>query len=192
MIDGATPELAESAAARLTAASGQTTRSCFLVCAGPMAGAFFNQNGLLFLPLAEVQDTTQQLFKAQPFLGALAADPSLRGIMASLSTALLGVSAGQAKLADLDVPMARFADSFGAAAHGQVELSVLALADHRAPPQAGGDAPLHRGASPALDFNALEPGKKRQRRDPRRRPRAGPDAGQWRAGPADRRRAAVG
>ena len=71
--------------------------------------------------MTDVQPTTQQLFKAQPFLGALAADPSLRGVMDSLSTALLGVAQGQAKLADLDAPMARFGDSLAAAAQGQTD-----------------------------------------------------------------------
>ena len=59
----------------------------------------------------------------QPFLGALAGDPSLRGVMDSLSTALLGISQGQAKLSDLDVPMTRFGKVLTAAAHGQRDCS---------------------------------------------------------------------
>ena len=120
VIDGATPELAESAAARLTETLAANPK-LFTHVRRPDGGAFFNQNGLLFLPLKEVQDTTQQLIKAQPFLGGLAADPVLRGIMTNLSTALLGVSSGDAKLADLDAPMARFADVFEAAAQGKTD-----------------------------------------------------------------------
>ena len=41
--------------------------------------------------------------------------------MDSLSTVLLGVSAGQAKLADLDGPMTRFGDSLAAAAEGRTQ-----------------------------------------------------------------------
>src|ERR1019366_8863608 len=112
-----------------------------------------------FLPLADVQATLQQLFKAQPFLGAMAADPSLRGIMDSLSTALLGVASGQAKLADLDAPITRFADSFSAAANGQVKYLSWRSLITDAPPR---PEELRRfiEVQPALDFNALEPGKR--------------------------------
>ena len=89
-------------------AEGQS-QACSRHVRRPDGGDFFNQNGLLFLSLDEVRDTTQQLIKAQPFLGGLAADPSLRGLMTNLDTVLLGVSQGQAKLADIDKPMARFA-----------------------------------------------------------------------------------
>src|SRR6185437_14411410 len=118
VIDGVTPELAESAAARLTMRLAANPK-LFTHVRRP--DAFFGQNGLMFLSLKEVQDTTQQLIKAQPFLGGLAADPSLRGIMTNLSTILLGVSNGQAKLADIDGPMSRFADTFDAAAKGKTE-----------------------------------------------------------------------
>src|SRR5881392_3489934 len=120
VIDGVTPELAESAAARLTARLAADSKLFGLV-RRPDGGPFFNQNGLLFLSLKEVQDTTQELIRAQPFLGGLASDPSLRGVMNNLSTALLGVGLGEAKLADFDRAMARFADVFTAAAKGNTE-----------------------------------------------------------------------
>src|SRR5689334_8749684 len=120
VIDGATPELAESAAARL-AQKLAADRKLFSDVRRPDGGPFFSQNGLLFLPLKDVRDTTQQLIKAQPFLGGLASDPSLRGIMTNLSTALLGVSNHEAKLGDFDRAISRFADVFGAAAQGKTE-----------------------------------------------------------------------
>ena len=124
----------------------------------PDGGPFFNQNGILFLPLPEVKDTTQQLIKAQPFLGGLAADPSLRGIMANLSTYLLGVQAGQAKLADFDIAMARFADVLTAAARGRVDyLSWRSLITGS--PAKPEELRRFIEVKPRLDFNALEPGK---------------------------------
>ena len=156
------------------------------MCAVPMAAPFFDHNGLLFLPLKEVQATTQQLFKAQPFLGALAADPSLRGIMDSLSTVLLGVSQGQAKLADMDSPWRSFGQVLAAAANGRTDyLSWRALITG-APPR---PEEIRRfiEVKPQLDFRRAGARPARQRRDPRRRARAGPDAGAWRAGAADRR-----
>jgi len=157
VIDGATPELAESAAARLTEKLAANPKF-FGHVRRPDGGAFFNQNGLLFLPLNEVQDTTQQLIKAQPFLGGLASDPSLRGIMGNLSNALLGVSAGQAKLGDFDRAMSRFADVFAAAAQGKMEFLSWRSLITGAPPK---PEEIRRfiEVKPRLDFNALEPGK---------------------------------
>ncbi len=156
VIDGKTPELAEAGAASLTARLAKD-KKLFPDVRRPDGGAFFDHNGMLFLPLKEVETTTQQLFKAQPFLGALAADPSLRGIMNSLSTVLLGVSQGQAKLADIDVPMTRLGQTFAAAAQGRTDyLSWRALVTG-SPPR---PEELRRFIviKPRLDFDALEPG----------------------------------
>jgi len=156
VIDGKTPELAEAAAASLTGRLTQD-KKLFPDVRRPDGGDFFNHNGLLFLPVTEVEATTQQLFKAQPFLGALASDPSLRGVMDSLATVLMGVSQGQAKLSDIDVPMTRLGQTFGAAAQGRTDyLSWRALATGSAPrPEE-----LRRfiEVKPVLDFDALEPG----------------------------------
>ncbi|HYS45729.1 MAG TPA: MMPL family transporter [Rhizomicrobium sp.] len=156
VIDGATPELAESAAARLTERLTANPRF-FSHVRRPDGGPFFNQNGLLFLPLKEVQDTTQQLIKAQPFLGGLASDPSLRGLMNNLSTALLGVSNGQAKLADFAPAISRFADVFAAAARGKTEFLSWRSLIKGGPPK---PEEIRRfiEVKPRLDFNALEPG----------------------------------
>ena len=155
VIDGVTPELAESAAARLTEKLNANPR-LFTHVRRP-DGTFFSQHGLLFLPLKEVQDTTQQLIKAQPFLGSLAADPSLRGIANTLSTALLGVSKGEAKLADLDTPMARFAGVFEAAAKGQTQYMSWRAMISNAPPRPE-ELRHFIMIKPRLDFSALEPG----------------------------------
>src|SRR5580693_8647766 len=54
VVDGATPELAEAGTAALTEKlSGQT--KLFSVVRRPDGGDFFNKNGLLFLPLADVK-----------------------------------------------------------------------------------------------------------------------------------------
>ena len=156
VIDGKTPELAEAAAAALTARISQD-KALFPDVRRPDGGAFFDHNGLLFLPVKEVEAATQQLFKAQPFLGALADDPSLRGMMDSLSAALLGVSQGQAKLSDIDVPMQRFGQTLKAAAEGRTDyLSWRSLITGNPPrPE---EIRRFIEVKPALDFNALEPG----------------------------------
>jgi len=156
VIDGKTPELAESAAARLTEKL-QTNSKLFTNVRRPDGGTFFNQNGLLFLPLKDVQDTTAQLIKAQPFLGGLANDPSVRGIMNNLSTALLGVSTGNAKLADIDPAMARFGEVFAAAADGKTDFMSWRSLITGAKPRAE-EIRRFIEVKPRLDFNALEPG----------------------------------
>ena len=156
VIDGDTPELAESAAARLTEKLAANP-ALFSHVRRPDGGTFFNQNGLLFLSLNEVRDTTQQMIKAQPFLGGLASDPSLRGIMTNLDTVLLGVGAGAARLADIDRPMARFADVFSAAAEGETEFMSWRTLITGAPARPE-EVRRFIEVKPQLDFNALEPG----------------------------------
>jgi hopanoid biosynthesis associated RND transporter like protein HpnN len=111
VIDGKTPELAEQGAAAL-AAKLTTEPGQFKAVRRPDAGPFWSHNGLLFASTADVQTTMDQLIKAQPFLGPVAADPSIRGLMGTLTTALLGVTAGQANLDDLRSPIAQLADAF--------------------------------------------------------------------------------
>lgn len=106
VIDGATPERAERAAAELTAKL-KSEPDLFLRVRRPDGGDFFAKSGLLYLPAKDVRATMSGLIQAQPFLGPLAADPSLRGIMHALDTALLGIEGGQASLADLQKPIAQ-------------------------------------------------------------------------------------
>jgi hypothetical protein len=77
VIDGATPELAESAAASLAARLATDTKN-FRAVWRPDGGAFFDREGLLFGSTSDVSRTLQQLIAAQPLLGVLAADPTLR------------------------------------------------------------------------------------------------------------------
>ncbi len=104
VINGATPELAEQAAADLTRKL-KSRPDLFRFVSRPDAGPYFSREGLLFQDTSEVRDQMGQLIKAQPFLGPLAADPSLRGLAGTLSTALRGVGSGDAKLAELDRPI---------------------------------------------------------------------------------------
>ena len=110
VIDGATPELAEMAAAKL-AERLSTDHVHFRGANRPDGGEFFTREGLLFASLPEVSAATQRMVAAQPFLGPLAADPSLRGVASALSTMLEGVSRGAGRLDDIARPMAALADA---------------------------------------------------------------------------------
>jgi len=157
VVDGATPELAEAGTAALAdALDGQ--KKLFTLVRRPDGGAFFNRNGLLFLSYDEVKTTTEQMIAAQPFLGPLAQDPSLRGIMDSLKTALDGVSRGQAKLADLERPLAGFSDTLGKIVAGQPSfLSWRSLITGAKPSRQ--ETRRFIEVKPVLDFSALEPGE---------------------------------
>jgi hopanoid biosynthesis associated RND transporter like protein HpnN len=104
VIDSASPERDEDATAKLAARLSQQ-KQFFYAVSRPDAGPFFEHDGLMLLPTADVQANMAQMIKAQPFLGALAADPSMRGLLFSLSTVLLGIQHGQAKFSDLSGPL---------------------------------------------------------------------------------------
>ena len=118
VVDGSTPELAEKGAAELAARLTNEVK-LFRSVRRPDGGSFFERNGLLLLPLSDVEAATTQLIAAQPFLGPLVADPSLRGVMSSLSIALEGVEEGQSKLEDLGLPIRTFADALERVVEGK-------------------------------------------------------------------------
>ena len=155
VIDGATPELAEQAAAGLSDRLSQR-KDVVRSLRRPDGGAFFAQQGLLLLSLTEVQAATSQVIQAQPFLGPLAGDPSLRGVMSSLSAMTLGVKQGQTTLAAIDKPMKGLADALEAVGQGKpayFSWEVLMQDGSR-------KTPLRRLVlvQARLDYGALEPG----------------------------------
>ncbi|WP_231712368.1 MMPL family transporter [Vineibacter terrae] len=157
VVDGVTAERADEAA-RLLAAALAENRTLFTSVRRPDGGPFLERHGLLLLPLADVQKTTEQLIEAQPLLGVLAADPSLRGIMTALATMLEGVEHGQIQLQELDAPIKAFADTFQAVVDGKpAYFSWTALIGE---PQAG-PPPTRRfiEIQPRLDYDALMPGE---------------------------------
>ncbi|MBX9664741.1 MMPL family transporter [Novosphingobium sp.] len=162
VIDGATPEAAEAAAATLTEAMAADTAH-FRSARRPDGGGFFATHGLLFGSEAEVRAATSSLIDAQPLLGPLAADPSLRGIAGALDTVLLGVERGDAKLATLDKPMGQLADPIEATLAGRpAQFSWQRLVGTGS----GTLAPPTRQLilfQPVLDYTALKPGEKASR-----------------------------
>lgn len=54
----------------------------------PGQGSFFKTNGLLYLDTDKLWDLSERLSEAQPFIGALSYDPSLRGLFSMLGHSL--------------------------------------------------------------------------------------------------------
>jgi hopanoid biosynthesis associated RND transporter like protein HpnN len=157
VVDGATPELAEAAAANLTTKLAADTR-LFHSVRRPDAGPFFAREGLLFLSTPEVRATTDQLVSAQPFLGPMAADPSLRGVMTTIGALADGVAQGQTTFAAVDKPIAALAGALQTVAAGKPAFfswQAMVAADG-----GGLKAPTRRFiiARPKLDYGALMPG----------------------------------
>jgi hopanoid biosynthesis associated RND transporter like protein HpnN len=71
----------------------------------PDSGEFFERNGLLFQSPDEVQKSAGGLAQAQPLISTLASDPSLRGVMRSLSLVAGGVEEGKLKLDQMAYPL---------------------------------------------------------------------------------------
>ncbi|HVN01143.1 MAG TPA: MMPL family transporter [Caulobacteraceae bacterium] len=156
VIDGATPELAEEAAQKLSDKLAADPTH-FTSVRRPDGGDFWAKEGLLFAPTADVKSNMDRLIAAEPFLGPMAADPSLRGLMSSLGTALQGVGAGQASLSSLQAPMTKLADALEA-----LEAGKPAFFSWRA--LVGGGKVDKRElrkillVNPKLDYAQLEPG----------------------------------
>lgn len=161
VIDGATPELTENAASRLSMALARDPER-FRSVRRPDGGTFFDRNGLLFRSLPELQATTEGLLRQQFLLASLAADPSLRGVLATVVRALQGVQHGQARLGDFQPLMTALADTFGKAVAGRP--AFFSWQDVMA--GAGGGVPDGRRQTrrvllvqPVLDYTALQPGQ---------------------------------
>lgn len=157
VVDGRTPELAEAGAAAL-AARLEGDHAHFRLVTRPDGGTFFDRSGLLYASLAEVRAATARMVAAQPLLGPLAADPSLRGIAGATGTLADGVLRGDATLAQTQTPMKALADALEARAAGRpADLSWARLFG-----SSGTLAPPTRRLvvlTPVLDYAALMPGE---------------------------------
>ena len=156
VVDGRTPELAEGGA-RALAAKLSATPGPFERVQRPGGGGFFDQNGLLFLSPKELQRTAEQLIRAQPFLGTLATDPTLRGLSTALSFIPRGIEAGEIQAADFSTQFSGLSDQIEALLGGrQAWFSWAPLFTG----EAASKSDLRRFVTvkPALNFGALEPG----------------------------------
>ena len=157
VIDAPTPELTSAAAAALERKlSGDTQHFESVQPLG--AGEFFERNGLLFLPVAEVGRVTGQFEAAAPLIEIMAGDPSIRGLTGALETGLAGVRRGQIKLDNTERPFTLIAQTIENVLNtGSGTFSWRELVSDK--PLTDSDRRSFIEFRPILDFNALEPGK---------------------------------
>jgi uncharacterized protein len=156
VVDAKTPDQAADAAAML-ADKLSAQKTLFKSVRRPDGGSFFQQNGMLFLSTQEVQSLADQLIAAQPLIGTLAADPSLRGVFDALDLAAQGVIHDEIAPKELDAPFTTVAGATDAAVAGRHRpLSWQMLMTGRKP------KPLELRrfvlTQPILDYNDVEPG----------------------------------
>jgi hopanoid biosynthesis associated RND transporter like protein HpnN len=158
VIDATTAEAADDAADALVNELGSRSDLIRSV-SRPDGGEFFERNGILFLSLDEVQRSTADLISAQPFLGTLAADPTLRGVFRTFSQSLEGVRLGKAKLETLTPALDALANALELLDKGKSpSFSWRKLIAGKEPKP----SELRRfvNIEPVLDFTDLQPGRK--------------------------------
>ena len=157
VIDGRTPDLAEKAADEL-AEKMRGEPQLFTYVRQPDGGPFFDRNGLLFLSTGELENVAQQLIAAQPLIGSLAHDPSLRGLFDALATFVSGAGKDAAAVAQLDPTLTMIGDVVQGVVDGKHEsLSwQQMMTGRKAEPR---DLRRFVMTRPVLDFTGLEPGE---------------------------------
>jgi len=155
VVDAPTPELVERATTRLSTGL-RADRNHIRVVEEPQGGAFLAQNGLLFLTSGQLARVSAGLQKAAPLVGALAADPSLRGALNALSLGLSGVTKDAYALDALTRPMMAAANTVSDVLAGRpAHFSWRTLASG----ESTGIQHRFIEVEPVLDFKALQPGR---------------------------------
>jgi hypothetical protein len=157
VVEAPTPELTGAASAVLAQKlSGDTAHFTSVQRLG--SGEFFEKNGLLFLPVADVGRATGQFESAAPLIEIMAGDPSIRGLTGALETGLAGVKRGQIKLDSTERPFSLVARTVENVLNtGSGTFSWRELVSDK--PLTDADRRAFIEFKPILDFNALEPGK---------------------------------
>ncbi|MDE1901092.1 MAG: MMPL family transporter [Alphaproteobacteria bacterium] len=160
VIDGPDAARVDAAAAAL-AARLQAEPDLFTYVARPDALPYFRTNGLLLMPKNELADTLDRITQAQPLLGVLTTDPTLRGFFGLIGLMAQGVQVGQTDAAQLARPLAAIDATVNAALAGKD--MPLDWAQMVPPPK---DSAIPDGTrayiitKPVLDFSSLQPGEK--------------------------------
>jgi len=154
LVDGSTADQAGDAAAALTRAL-ERRKDLFRYVREPDANPYFRRYGLLFLSPDAVRDFADHLIAAQPFLGTLAADPSVRGVLNAVDLLAQGALRGEVTPAQIDQPLRILADSAEAAAAGRHQPISWQefLSGQKSDP---GDRRRFVLASPALNFGQVQ------------------------------------
>ncbi|HTZ71824.1 MAG TPA: MMPL family transporter, partial [Acetobacteraceae bacterium] len=155
VIDATIPEEAEATASALRDALA-ADHVHFSSVRQPDAVPYLTNNAFLLISPDDLQEVLDRTTDAQPFLGQLVADPSLRGLFSALGLMVEGVEHGQS-LNGVGTALGKFQTALAEAAAGHpTPLSWQELLAGKLAEEAG----RYRFvlAKPVLDYGALEPG----------------------------------
>ena len=156
VVDATTPEGAEEAVAALADALAPQS-DVIRTVTRPDGGEFFARNGILFKSLDDVRSDMAQLIKAEPFLGTLAADPTLHGVLGAISQSIEGVRLGKTTLEGMKPAVAAIADALDDVAEGKHHAFSRRRLITGHPPE---PSELRRfiNIQPVLNYGDLQPG----------------------------------
>ncbi len=156
VVDGTTPEGADEAASTLARTLAPQTQ-LFRSVTRPDGGEFFAREGVLFLGVDDLRRNMDELIKAEPFLGTLALDPTLRGILGAISQSLEGVRLKKTTLEDIKPAVGAIAEALEKVEQGQhPAFSWRRLISGRAPEPS--DLRRFVNIQAVLNYGDLEPG----------------------------------
>ncbi|HZZ60854.1 MAG TPA: MMPL family transporter [Roseiarcus sp.] len=156
VVEAPTPELATAATSDLVHAL-EADRTRFESVANVGDSSFFQRHGFLFQSTDELKRTAAGLIEGEPIIHDMATDRSLRGLVAGLEDALLGLQAGRLKQDDFARPLDMFSDTLEKVLAGgpsSFSWRVLIEGKPASPNELRGFVEIH----PVLDFKSLEPG----------------------------------
>lgn len=155
VIDAATPDQAHDSANRL-AERLRSEPERFPDVYQPDGGPFFDEHGLLYLDVAELQDLVDRLSLAQPFLARLSRDQSIGGLLKLLTEAGEAVESGKLEQSMLGETFQAVSQAIdGYLAGDDTPLSWQRLLDPNAPDQKSYRRFLL--VRPVVDFNRVQP-----------------------------------
>jgi hypothetical protein len=117
VIDAATPDMADDAAEAVIGFM-RDRPTLFRTVYDPTSEPFFRRNGLLYLDREELNDLADKLAAAQPVLGTLNKDPSIRGLVDMLNLAFDDLLKGNKPPIDMTDALNRIAAAIEAQAKG--------------------------------------------------------------------------
>lgn len=160
MIDGEDGMKTEKAAAGL-AEKLSSMPDTFSFVSRPDALPFFRTNGLLYLSLDELAQALDQMAQAQPMLGSIIGDPSLRGFFGTIGLMVQGIQAGAIDSSQIERPLVEIEKTLQATLSGEERF----LNWHQMMPKNDNDPFASRElrkyiiAKPVLDYSSLQPGE---------------------------------
>ncbi|PPR75869.1 MAG: hypothetical protein CFH05_00506 [Alphaproteobacteria bacterium MarineAlpha3_Bin4] len=156
VIDAANPDIAEDAAIAL-AERLRRNPELFGSVYDLEGSEFFRRNGLLYLDVDKLYDLSDRLAEAQPFLGTLWRDPSLRGFVHMLE---LAIDESLKSTGEAPIELTRVLDALAEVAEAQAAGAFGQLSWQRLMSGGDSDAVERRRfllIQPTLNFESLQP-----------------------------------